>query len=260
MCNMSTVSNLLNKGILLHGIGDGVLNTVSNKVLEMRTSQTMKMDITSTTEDVFGGDGLFPIYTYISKKDGSIEIDMAEFSLAQVGIAQGTTITTTGNKKSYHVFITKNSTKLISDTTLTGVNVFAMVAPDGTNIVPATATDASKISVASGGRVAFGASASVQDGEYSVYFEADYDDTVQAAMLKDAMPEVASFYWSFKTESSAGEKIQVDIMARRVRCDGKFSIETARDKATVPKLTVKILDPGDGHDDFAVVRVSKLKD
>ena len=251
--------NILNKGILLHGIGRGVLKTVSSKVLEMSTAQTMKMDITATTEDVYGGDGLFPLYTYISKKEGTVEIDMAEFSLAQLSIAQGVTVTKTGNKQSYHTFITKTSTALVNGKTFTGVNVFAMVAPDGTNIVPATDIDASKISVASDGTVAFGASASVQDGEYSVYFEADYDDTVQAAMLKDAMPEVASFYWSFKTESSAGEKIQVDIMARRVRCDGKFSIETARDKATVPKLTVKILDPGDGHDDFAVVRVSKLK-
>lgn len=255
---MSTVNNLLNKGMILHGIGRGVFNTVSNKVLEVATGQTMKMDITATTEDVYGGDSMFPILTFISKKDGTIEIDAAEFSLAQLGIAQGTTVTTTGNKKSYHVFVTKNSTKLIDGATLTGVNVFAMIAPDGSNVVPATAADASRISVTADGTIAFGANASAQDGEYSVYFEADSANTVSAAMLKNAMPEVASFNWSFTAEATDGTKIQVDIIARRVRCDGKFSIETARDKATVPKLTVKILDPGDGHDDFAVIRVTKL--
>ena len=255
---MATADNIVNKGLLLHGIGRGVLNTVSNKVLEVATAQTMKMDITATTEDVYGGDGLFPLYTYISKKEGTVEIDMAEFSLAQLGVAQGTTVTNAGNKKSYHVFITKSSTALITGATLTGVTVFAMIAPDGTNVVPATAADDKGVSVTSAGVVAFGTGFTAQDGEYSVYFEADSTDTVQAAMLKNAMPEVAAFHWSFETESSNGDKYQIDLIARRVRCDGKFSIETARDKATVPKLTVKILDPGDGYDDFAVIRVTKM--
>ena len=71
---------------------------------------------------------------------------------------------------------------------------------------------------------------------------------------------IATFNWMFQTESSDGQKYQVDIYARRVRCDGKFDKETARDKASTPQLTVNILDPGDGHDDFAVITISKMKD
>ena len=250
--------NILNKGILLHGIGRGVLKTVSSKVLEMSTAQTMKMDITATTEDVYGGDGLFPLYTYISKKEGTVEIDMAEFSLAQLSIAQGVTVTNTGNKQSYHTFITKASTALVDGKTFTGVSVFAVVAPDGSNVEVATTASANALSVTDAGVVAFGTGFVAQDGEYSVYFEADSATTTAAAMLKNAMPEVAAFHWQFTTESSDGTSYQIDLIARRVRCDGKFSIETARDKATVPKLTVKILDPGDGYDDFAVVRVTKM--
>lgn len=252
------MDNILNKGILLHGIGRGVLKTVSNKVLEMATSQTMKMDITATTEDVYGGDGLFPLYTYISKKEGTVEIDSAEFSLAQLSIAQGTTVTTSGNKQSYHAFITKSSTALVDGKTFTGVSVFAAIAPDGSNVEVATTAGNNAISITDAGVVAFGSGVTAQDGEYSIYFEADSTATTSAAMLKNAMPEVAAFHWQFKTESSDGTSYQIDLIARRVRCDGKFSIETARDKATVPKLTVKILDPGDGYDDFAVIRVTKL--
>ena len=54
---MSKMDNIVNKGLLLHGVGAGVLTTVSNKVLELTTSQSMKMDVSATTEDVFGGDG-----------------------------------------------------------------------------------------------------------------------------------------------------------------------------------------------------------
>ena len=252
------MDNILNKGILLHGIGRGVLKTVSNKVLEMATSQTMKMDVTATTEDVYGGDGLFPLYTYISKKEGTVEIDMAEFSLAQLSIAQGTTVTTSGNKQSYHAFITKSSTALVDGKTFTGVSVFAAIAPDGTDVEVATTASTNALSVTDAGVVAFGTGFVAQDGEYSIYFEANSTATTSAAMLKNAMPEVAAFHWQFKTESSDGTSYQIDLIARRVRCDGKFTVETARDKATVPKLTVKILDPGDGYDDFAVIRVTKL--
>lgn len=255
---MSTTDNIVNKGLLLHGIGKGFLETVTGKVYEMTTAQTMKMDVTATTEDVYGGDGLFPLYTYISKKEGTVEIDEAEFSLSQLNIAQQTNVTSTGNKRSYRVLITKSSTTLSSTLSFTGVEVATIIAPDGTKAAFSSTAGDKVISVSATGAVAFGAGVTAQDGEYAVWFKADSTNSVSAAMLKNAMPEVATFNWMFTTIDSAGNEYQVDFYARRVRCDGKFSFETARDKATVPKLTVKILDPGDGHDDFAVITITKL--
>lgn len=253
---MST-DNIVNKGLLLHGIGAGVLETVTGKVLEVTTGQSMKMDITATTEDVYGGDGLFPLYTYISKKEGSIQIENAEFSLSQLNIAQETSVKTTGNKRTYRVLITKDATKL-SDLTLAGVEVISMIAPDGTKVATSATAAEDAIAIDDTGAITVGASVTMQDGEYAVWFKANSDNTVSASMLKNAMPEVASFNWMFKTEDSSGNHYQIDIYARRTRCDGKFSIETARDKASVPQLTVNILDPGDGHDDFAVITITKL--
>ena len=65
---MAIADNIVNKGLLLHGIGKGVLETVSGKILEMETSQSMKMEVNATSEEQYGGDSLFPLYTYISKK------------------------------------------------------------------------------------------------------------------------------------------------------------------------------------------------
>ncbi len=240
--------DLLNKGLLLHGIGAGVLKSVTNKIAEMTTSQSMKMDITATTEDVYGGDGLFPLYTYISKKEGNVEITNAEFKLSQVQIAQGTKITT-GGKRNYRVLLTKASKNLIDGASLTGVETIAVIDPDG--------NDASKnVTVTETGGVTFGEGAA--EGEYAVWFKATDANSVRAEMLKNAMPEVATFNWMFTTEDSEGNKYQIDIYARRVRADGELKIETERDKATAPSLKIKILDPGDGHDDFAVVTVTPL--
>lgn len=243
------VKDLLNKGLLLHGIGAGVLKSVTGKIAEMTTSQSMNMNITATTEDVYGGDGLFPLYTYISKKEGTVEITNAEFKLSQIQAAQGTRITASGNKRNYRVLITKDDKQLLKDGVLTDVETIAVIGPDGNDASAA-------VTVTDTGAVTFGAAAVA--GEYAVWFKATDANSVKAEMLKNAMPEVATFNWMFTTEDSEGNKYQIDIYARRVRADGELKIETARDKAATPSLKIKILDPGDGHDDFAVVTITPL--
>ncbi|MDY6350399.1 MAG: hypothetical protein SPL62_07910 [Selenomonas sp.] len=247
---MANADNIVNKGLLLHGIGKGVLQTVSGKVLEMETSQSMKMEVNATSEEQYGGDSLFPLYTYISKKEGSVKIENAEFKLSQLSLAQGTTLKLAGNKRTGRVIVTKGSTELIDGTAMTGVEVIAVIGPDGQS------TDA--LTVDATGKLTFGETAA--DGEYRVWYRADDANTVEASMLKNAMPEVATFNWFFVTEDSEGHKYQIDLYARRVRSDGKFSLDTARDKASTPELTVNILDPGDGKDDFAVIRITRLAD
>lgn len=247
---MANINNIVNKGLLLHGVGKGILNTVTDKVMEVTTAQSMKLNVAATSEEQYGGDSLFPLYTFISKKEGSVEIGNAEFKLSQLAMAQGITLSNTGNKRTNRVLVTKTATELIAGETLTGVEVIAVVAPDGSNSTEVTVDDTGKLTFA----------ATAADGEYAVWYKADDDSAVKASMLKNAMPEVATFNWMFTTEASDGSKYQIDIYARRVRCDGKFNLETARDKASTPQLTVNILDPGDGHDDFAVITISKVKE
>ena len=247
---MAIADNIVNKGLLLHGIGKGVLQTVSGKVLEMETAQSMKMEINATSEEQYGGDSLFPLYTYISKKEGSVKIENAEFKLSQLAVAQGTNMKLTGNKRAGRVLVKNSDTELIAGATMTGVETILVIGPDG------NATD--KLTVDATGKLTFATDAPT--GEYSVWYKADDANAVQAEMLKNAMPEVATFNWFFITEDSNGHKYQIDLYARRVRSDGKFSLDTARDKASTPELTVNILDPGDGKDDFAVITITKLAD
>lgn len=245
---MSDVKNVLNKGILLKGIGKGVLNTVTNKILECATSQSMKMEVNATSENQYGGDSLFPLYTFISKKEGKITITDADFKLSQLSVAQGVEVTNTGNKRAGRVLVTKKDTELVAGQAFKGVEVIAVIGPDG------AASDA--VTVSETGALTFATDAA--DGEYTIWYKANDDNAVKAAMLKNAMPEVASFNWMFTTVDSNGHNYQIDIYARRVRCDGKFNFSTARDKASTPELTVNILDPGDGKEDFAVITITRL--
>jgi len=251
---MAGLSTILNTPVLIHGIGSGVLQSVSGKVLELKTAQSMKLDVKATTEDQYGGDSLFPLYTFITKKEGTIEIQNADFKLSQLAIAQDSDYATDGNKQLMNFLITKDSKKLGDDAdTFTGVEVVSIITPSGQK------ADANVFSISDAGAITVGEGATVEDGEYSVWVKVDNKEAVSAAMLKNAMPEVCSFNWQFRTEDADGNKYQVDIEARRVRADGEFALDTERDKASTPTLKVNILDPGNGHDDFAKITVSKIK-
>lgn len=256
---MANVANILNTPVLLHGIGKGVLKTVQGKILEFTTAQSMKLNVTTSSEDVYGGDSLFPLYTYLTQKEGTVEITNADFKLSQVDIAQGTKTSTTGNKRNYMVKITKVSAKLTDDTVpVTGVEVIAMVGPDGKSVPVATDAGDDVVAISETGAITVGTNVTLDEGEYNVWFRADSSASVAAEMLKNAMPEVSEFTWMFTTEDADGNKYQIDIYARRVRANGELAIETARDSASTPTLTVKILDPGDGRDDFATITITKL--
>lgn len=51
--------------------------------------QDMTIEVTATMEDVFGGDGLFPIYNYIKEKSASFKFKNACFDLNVVAASQG---------------------------------------------------------------------------------------------------------------------------------------------------------------------------
>ena len=250
----------LNEPLVFHKIGKGYLNTVTDKFLEITYGQKMKFDVKSTTVDVEGGDSLFPIYTFISKKEGTITIDGATFSLSQAAIANPVTNTTTNNLVQSRVLVTKSSTSL--GTSLTGITDVKAVDPTGALVTvvigtaPAT-PDASTLYITSVGALTFGSA--LVAGEYTIWFKSiTSSDSTMSGFLKDSIPEVSEFQWTFEAENTDGDKFQVDIYAKRVRCDGSFTVDLARSTASVPQLTLKILDPGDGSDDFCTITATKI--
>lgn len=246
----------MNKELIFHSVGTGYLETVTNKIVEIIKGQSMKFDVKATLVDVEGGDSLFPIYTFISKKEGSIEITSAVFSLGQTGIGQKVDYVNTGNLKNGRVLATKSTTTL--GASLTGVTDVKCIASDGT-LLPVSSTGTPSptgIDVSATGDIEWGAT--VPAGEYSIWFRSISATATKAGFLKNEMPEICSFSWMLPAEELDGGVYQVDVYAKRVRADGSFTLDGERGKASVPKLSLKILDPGDGTDDFATIIVSKV--
>jgi hypothetical protein len=247
----------LNQELVFHKIGKGLLETVSGNINEIIYGQKMKFDVKATLVDVEGGDSLFPIYTFISKKEGTIDVEMATFSLGQTGIGNSVEYSSTSVLVNQRILATKSATTL---GTYTGVTNVRCIAPDGSRVtvsqaVPTT-PDTETLYVTATGDLTWGSG--LVAGEYRIWFQ--YVTTQEATMtglLKNEMPEVSSFTWTFDAETPDGAIYQVDIFAKRVRADGSFTIDASRSAAVVPKLSLKLLDPGDGTDDFCTITLSK---
>lgn len=246
----------LSKELVFHSVGQGYLETVTGKVVDVTYGQDMKFDVKSTLTDVEGSDSLFPIYTFISKKEGTITINSATFSLSQSGIGQAVAYTTSNILKNGRIIATKDTASL--GASLTGVTDVVCLNPNGEKIaVSQTGTAATNgVDVSATGAILWGAT--VPAGEYKIFFRSIATTATMAGLLKNDMPEVATFSWSLTTEDLEGTKYQVDIYAKRVRADGSFTIDAKRNTASVPQLQLRVLDPGDGTDNFATITVSKV--
>lgn len=246
----------LSKELVFHKVGKGYLESVTGNLAEIIYGQDMKADVKATLTDVEGGDSLFPIYTYIAKKEGTIEINSATFSLGQTGIGNSVTYTTTGNLKNGRILATLATTSLGTD--LTGVTNVKCISSSGSLLTvtqTGTTADTAGIDVSTTGAIIWGAT--VPAGEYKIWFQSTAATATKAGLLKNDMPEVCSFVWMLEAEDLEGNTYQVDIYAKRVRADGSFTLDAKRGTASVPKLSLKILDPGDGTDDFATIIVSQ---
>jgi hypothetical protein len=248
----------LNKELVLHKIGKGYLKTKSGNFNEVTYGQKMTFDVKATLVDVEGGDSLFPIYTFISKKEGTITIDSATFSLSQSSIANQVNITTASLKKINRLLLSSTATTL---GTYTGVIDVNCISPSGVPITVTTTgiapVDTAGVDVSATGAILWGSA--VVAGEYKFWFKSDApSESASMGMLKNAMPEVSEFVWTIEGAELDGDIYQVDIYANRVRADGAFTIDVAKSTATVPKLQLKVLDPGDGSEDFAKIVLSKV--
>lgn len=247
----------LSKNLVLHKVGNGYLMTKSGMFNEITYGQKAAFDITATLVDVEGGDSLFPIYTFISKKAGKVTIDSATFSLSQASAVNMTSITTTSVLKLNRALVASTATSL---GTFAGVTDVIAVGPSGETVIvtqTGTAAAASQIDVSATGAILWGTG--IAAGEYTFWFKSTApSESVEMGMLKNAMPEVSSFAWKIEGAELDGDTYQVDIYAPRVRADGSFKIDVAKATASVPQLVLNILDPGDGSDDFMKIVVSKV--
>lgn len=233
-----------NKDIIIRGIGKGFIrDKITGKVLYWDKGQTLNVELNTSSEDVYGGDGLAPIYTYATQVEGTVTFTNATFKANQLSFMLASEISTTGVKSKDIVDITKSTTQLGSGE-LTNVKVLYVTDPDG-EIIQCTQTgtaQANQIDISDTGEVQFGTS--TKEGTYRVLYEYDATGT-QTVVLADSLPNPVEVHIVFYPEDLDGNKKVMNIDIPHARCDGNVTFETGRDSAGTPELVFKILKQED---------------
>lgn len=86
----------MGKKMIIKGVGQFMAKRIKSnggtEVISLGTLQNLKLDFTVDMEDIFGGDGLFPIDNLIKQKTIEITATDAKFDLASLQLMMGASI------------------------------------------------------------------------------------------------------------------------------------------------------------------------
>lgn len=182
-----------NTALVLNGVGTGMLISATGEIFEITKGQNMTLEISVNEEKVYGGDSLFPFFTFVKEKGGKLSIDDATFNLNQWKMTQNATIDTTTAKKHFREEVTVSAATAASLTSVTsGVSPETVVIYNKatgavvTNMGSVTPTTASQFKILATGAITFGTAVSgtfVVDG-----YAADTANSASATVMSNQFP------------------------------------------------------------------------
>lgn len=232
------------KNLVLHGIGTAYIlsadGTVQSKLGNM---QDMSIEITSTTEDVFGGDSLFPIFNFIKEKGATFKFTNAVFDLDTVAASQGTGVTSGGIALGHdEVKITSSATTLSITKGVDVDSVMVTVGDKSMKRVTDVSTGTDCFKVTDKGAITF--SSNVTTGTAVVDYVYTVDDGSTVDVLTTSVPGYVELrHESFPTELEDGRKVVLTTRIYKARCEGGLTLDYKRGEAVAPQLSFKSVDP-----------------
>ena len=252
-----------NTSVVLHGIGQGMLIATTGEVYEIPRGQNLSLQLTATDEKVFGGDSLYPFFSFLKEKGGKLSIDDAVFNLNQFKVTQNATLNNSTAKKYVREEITISGTSgtlgmtsgvdpasIVCISKLTGASMSNV----GTAGTPSAAT---QFKGTAAGAITFGTGAVAGVYIFS-YYATDATATASAIIMSNAVPGFSELRWKMTTQDEAGNSYDINIRAKKVKTSGTFNMDFGRDKASVQKLEFELYEPADGSKEFVEVSVTDL--
>lgn len=232
------------KNFFVNGVGTGYLIAKDGTLLPLMDMQDMTIEINSTMEQVYGGDALFAIYTYIKEKSAQFTFTNASFSLDMLKISQGATINTGGEVfGDDNILVTAGAGTL---TAASGVDVSSVVVvEDVTGKVyskVASSPSTGQFTVTTGGVMGFATADNGKELKVSYIFT---DATAETAdILTTSVPGFVELrHKSQPIEQPDGSKVEIHTRVFKARSDGKINIDFKRGNAYAPKMSFVSVDP-----------------
>lgn len=232
------------------------------EVLTLGTLQDLRIDLNVEIEDIFGGDGIFPIDTLVKSKGIEITATDAKFDLAQIALMMGSTVSDkiSGTDSDAYIWVLNETATIKSHTFGEQTTVVGFV-PKFVNDL--ATDDGLAVRLMSSNKLLKRITVGIpQIGEYlydstnkivvvnASLVDADVEfnykrkkDVEMAALLKDEVPFPVHIvhHGSFQQKDGTYQGVETELYMCRAM--GQFSINTARTTASSSQVQLKVLDP-----------------
>ncbi len=231
------------KPIVLKGVGYLYLEG-EKRDLRVGKLQNLNFGLETTSEDVFGGDDLFPFDEVTTGKNATLTATAAEFDLNMIDITQGSE--TEVEDAEIYVFdegLTigeddyelKYGTGLVSGTLVVRFK-------DGDELDVATTSPTAGEYKLTGGEITF---ATVDKGkEVLIDYRYKVTDAATNHVLTTSLPKPVKVVHVARFQAADGTEGGLQTIVYRAKAQGTFNIDFARATASTHNLELKLLDPG----------------
>lgn len=213
-------------------LGEGVVN--------MMTMQDMGIEISSEMSDIFGGDGLYALDSFISKKDATFKFTEAKMSMNYITASQGSAI----NEKPVLfidevVTVGSDGTATLSNDNIEEDSIFAYTTDDkGISTAVAFTFDSAAKTIKF-------TDADLIDKKVTVSYR--YGGGADASGTTVKTVDVPGYYEIRHKSQPVKQKdntyIVIYTTIYKARCDGSLNLDFKRMEAFAPELSFKAVDP-----------------
>lgn len=247
------------QNLVLAGVGEAFLLDAEGKVTaRLSKLQSMNIEVTSESEDVFGGDSLFPIYNYIKSKSATFKFKNAVFDINVLAMTQGADITEEAEINAMEDVQVVTHTGTLKHTTKVEVDS-VVVLHNGRAMKRVTTTpQADEFTVDEAGVLTF--NEAFEDGVVTVSYVYKEENGASVNVLTNSVPGYVELrHTSQPMKMKDGTVKRVHTRVYKAVCDGGFNLEYTRDGAVAPEVTFKSVDPERADKKFVTYSVEEVK-
>lgn len=246
------------KNLVLHGVGEAVLLDATGKATaSLMKLQSMTIEISAETEDVYGGDSLFAFYNYIKSKSASFKFKNATCDLNVLAATQGSDVVEGAEAFGNEDIVVSDATKLSVTTGIDVDSVIVLYKGKALKRVTGTPT-AGEFAVTAVGALTFGDDVTAGDTVHASYVYEVADGTSVHVTTSDVPGYVELRHTSQTVELKDGSKVRLHTRVYKARCEGGFSLEYTRDGAVAPEVSFKSVDPERADKRFVSYSLEKV--
>lgn len=245
--------------LVLHGVGEAFMLSADGKVTaRLSKLQSMSIEVSAETEDVYGGDSLFAIYNYIKSKSATFKFKNAVFDMGVLATTQGSEELEGGEVNKVETVQIKAQKGTLSVTSGVDVDSVVVIANGKALTKVATPTTTDQFAVTEAGALSFGTGFTETSVEVSYVYKIA-DGTTVNVLTNDVPGFVELRHTSAPVKLPDGRTVQLHTRVYKAVCDGGFNLEYTRDGAVAPEVTFKSVDPERADKRFVTYSLTEVK-